>query len=136
MEYFAANKIPQGSYIVLDGVRFDYNATERDVVDTSTLLQMYEDEEISRESFLDMIKPDAKVVATKLGADLAADLITKDVGSTLDLRLTELPVEQAKDEYVNVERIVKTRRRLSKEGATRKQLAGKPKIGRRIKVRK
>lgn len=101
---------------------------------------MYDEEEITREQFIRMINLDSKQLANVLGADQAADLMTVTVGDTLDIRVSSLPVEEADDEFVMVERKIGSKRARSvfgkrAEEKREKQSTAKPKGKRSIKVR-
>lgn len=88
-------------------MEFRYEANETTSLDTDAILNMYDKEEITREQFLRMLSIKASEAKNVLGADVVADLEVKTVGDKLDVRIDTLPVEQEKDEFVAVVRLVR-----------------------------
>ena len=132
-DFWDKSNLPIGSYIRLGGKEYTYEAATKEVIDTSTIIEMYDNGDISREALLDMVKIDKSVAANKLGADVVADLTTKVPGNTIDVRFKNLPVENLDDEYIAVVSKVKVKTKRKVFGAKVKNNNGK-KI-RRIKLR-
>jgi hypothetical protein len=130
-------KLPIGSFVRCAGHEFRYEGAEQTAYDTDAILKAFEEGEITREAFLRIMKVDQKQLANVFGADQAAELTITSVGDTLDIRISSLDVEHEDDEFVMVERKVKTkkgrsvfgRRKEEKEVVTRK-------VKRAIKVRR
>ena len=133
--YWTGNKLPIGSYMRMGGSEFRYEAAESTSYDTDAILQLYDDEDITREQFLQLMKIDPKQLGNVLGGDVAADLSTTTLGDKLDVRISELPVEHDDDEFIMVERNVRKKKKRSVFGkrADAKTQAAQPK--RRIKIK-
>ena len=120
-------------------MEFRYESSETTSLDEEAVFIMYEKKQITREQFLRMMKIDSKEAKNVLGADVVADLEVKTVGDKLDVRVEALPVENAKDEYVAVRRLVRKKIKRSvfgKERDAKDAAAVAPSAGRKIKVRK
>lgn len=136
-DFWSKEKLPIGSYVRLGGEEYRFEAVESEVLDHDEILRRYDDEEISREQFLRMIKVDKKEAGNVLGGDEVADLTRTIVGKTVDIRVSSLPVDNADDEYIGIKRNIKTRRPRIKFGGSDKAKIKTPKgrIKRRVKVR-
>lgn len=134
-------ELPIGSYIRTGGQEFRFEATESTEIANEPILDMFLNEEITREQFLRIFNVHATEAKNILGADQVATLQTTKVGSKLDVRMVDLPVENADDEYIAVAEAVKKqdRRRVFGGGAA-KQRAGteavSPRVKRRIKIKR
>lgn len=131
-------RLPIGSYVRAAGHEFRYAGAVTTTYDTESILDAYENEEITREQFLRLMKVDPKQLANVFGADQAADLTMTTVGDTLDIRVSSLDVENEDDEFVMVERNVQKKQKRSVFGKRKQEaktaVERKPK--RSIKVRR
>lgn len=100
-------------------------------------MKLFEDGTINREQFLRMVKIAATEAKNVLGGDQVADFTVTDVGSTLDIRIINLPVENIDDEYVMENSKVRTRVKRRVFGGKRTNTPRTPsgKVKRRIKTR-
>jgi hypothetical protein len=142
--YWSEEALPVGSFIRASGLEFRYEATKSTVIDPDKVLELYEKKIITREQFLRMVsiaKGEAKNV---LGGDQVAAFEIEEVGDKIDIRVETLAVENANDEFVAVQEVVKTKttkrvvfggHKLQKEVAAVKTVTG-PKLKRVIKVGK
>lgn len=133
-EQWKALGLPIGSYIHIAGLKFDYGATSKEIIDPDAILKMYEDEEITREQYLSMITVNKKPASTVLGGDLVAQHTIETVGDKADIRMEALPVEQEDEEFVYEKDKAKTKRKTF--GKNKVKAGEKAKPRRRIKVRK
>jgi ribosomal protein S20 len=139
--YWTEQQLPIGSFIRSEGMEIRYEANETTSLDAEAVFAMYEKKEITREQLLRMVFISRSEAKNVLGADMVADLEVTTVGDKLDIRIENLPVEQAEDEYVAVQRNVRKKIKRSVFGkaaaaakeAPQQQSIASPK--RRIKTR-
>ncbi len=79
-------------------IRYEANTTSS--IDPERVMELYEKGEISREQFLRTLKINATEAKNVLGGDQVADFTVEDVGTALDIRIAQLPVENIDDEFV------------------------------------
>lgn len=135
-DLWASNGYPIGTFIHCGGVRIMYEAADRQVLDTDAVLKLYDNEKISRETFLRMISISTAEARKSLGGDLVTSLTKEVAGEKADIRIEELPIENAEDEFI----VVKTKRIKVKNpklaDAVQERGKDKEKPGtRRIKIR-
>lgn len=123
----------------MGGVEYRYEATETSSIDVDAVLAMYDNEEITRDQMVRLIKVDKTQASQILGGDQVADLEVTVVGKVADIRTKDLPVEQQEDEAVyrnaKVRRRV-PRRRLGPQKTNATQTKTAPQTKRRVKIRK
>jgi len=98
-------ELPIGSIIRCGGLEFKYEATQTTEIDAGAILDMFLNEEISREQYLRMINVSASEAKNVLGGDQVANLETTKVGNKVDVRVETLPVEFADDEFIGIKAI-------------------------------
>lgn len=138
--HWAENDLPIGSFVRCDGIDIKYEANESAKLPTEEILKMYEDEEITRDQLVRLLNVDRTQAKNILGGDVVADIEVKEVGKTVDIRVSETPIDEIDEEFVGVARKVRMR---SKPKA-RKRIGGsgkvaatpKRKVRRKIKVSK
>lgn len=99
-EHWTKEQLPIGSYIHAGGQQFQYAATETSSIDPEEVMKLYEEGDISREQFLNMVSINAPAAKNVLGGDQVADFTKTVVGNKVDVRMSALPVEQHDDEFV------------------------------------
>ena len=119
-------------------MEFRYEAAESEKLDAEAILELYDNEEITREQFLRMINIDKTQAKNVLGGDLVAELTVTETGKTVDVRIRQLPIEHLDDEYVEVKRAVKMRRKRSVFGrmAATERTTVENKVKRGIKIKR
>lgn len=120
-------------------MEFRYEAAESEKLDADAVLALYENEEITREQFLRMVNIDKTQAKNVLGGDQVAELTVKEIGNNVDVRIKQLPIEQIDDEYVEVKRKVKPKRKRSvfgRKAEAARQPAAEKKPKRGIKVKR
>ena len=129
--------LPIGSYVRVAGHEFRYEGASQTTYDTDAILKAFEEGEITREAFLRIMKVDPTQLKNVFGADQAADLTMTTVGDKLDIRMESLPVENEDDEFIMVERNIKTKQKRSVFGKRKeeKEIVTR-KVKRAIKVRR
>lgn len=136
-DYWEKNNLPIGSFIRCAGEQISYEANETEVLDETAIFQRYKNGEISEEAFLGLIKISITDARKALGADVVAKHTVKKVGAKLDVRFDDLPVENAKDEFIFVNEAVKEQKKRRVFGATKPSVETvKPAMKRKILVRK
>lgn len=86
-EFLLVNKLQPETKFLLDGMEFEYAASEESYIDPKKWLRLYEDGTLSERQFLDAItvrKPDASRI---YGEDRVLKLIVKEKGTRADVRL-------------------------------------------------
>lgn len=96
---------------------------------------MYDDEEITRDQMLRMLKIDKQQAKNVLGGDVVAELTEEVVGKEIDVRIATLPVENDDDEFVAVNRAVKKRVKRRKFGGSEERQSVKDAGRRRVRTR-
>ncbi len=113
-----AQEIPIGSFIHVDGKRIDFSASESSYIDPKQVWDLLKKKQITEDQFLRMLKIDTGEAGKILGADVVADVTVKTVGSKLDIRVTDLPVENKSDNFIAVERKVRAKVERARFGKT------------------
>lgn len=138
--HWTEEQLPIGSYIHAGGMEIRYEANETSAINPERVLELYENEEITREQLLKMMKIGVTEAKNVLGGDQVADFTEKVPGTNVDIRLSELPVENIEDEFVmNVHKVKKRikPRKLFGQGAAKpkaeRSKSGRPKRNIRTK---
>lgn len=137
-DHWTAAQLPIGSYVHAGGFEIRYEANETSAIDPEEVLKLFENEDITRQQFLQMMKISVTDAKNVLGGDQVADFTKTSIGAKIDIRLNDLPVEKVDDEFVmvnaNVRKRVK-RRVFGKDTTSAKTVTPKRKIKRRIKTK-
>jgi hypothetical protein len=99
-DYWQKEGLPIGSYIRTGGTEYRYESNETTSLDAAAIVQMYENEEITKEQFIRMFNVDKGEASKILGGDVIASITITSIGDKLDVRTEDLPIEDAKDECV------------------------------------
>jgi hypothetical protein len=87
--------------VAYSGVLVEYKAADRTEIPPEDFYKMLKDGEITEEQFLKCISVRKSDVSTHVGSDILLTL-EQPVEGDRDIRLTELPPDEAKNEYVLV----------------------------------
>jgi hypothetical protein len=132
--HWTENGIPVGSFIRSDGLEVRFEATESERIDAERVLQLYEDKKISRDQFLRMVSIGKAEAKNVLGGDLVLEYTVKEVGQKADIRVSQTPIEQIDEEFIEIQRKERIRRRKPVGAKTRVSEDVTPKK-RRIKIK-
>lgn len=75
-------------------------------------MELYENDEITREQFLRMISVGKAEAKNVLGGDLVTQFTKTEIGKNADIRISSTPVEQVKDEFIEVNEKRRIRRKV------------------------
>lgn len=117
-------------------IKYETNLSSK--VDAERVMQLYEKNEITREQFLRMVNIAVAEAKNVIGGDQVADFTVEVPGTTVDIRLADLPVENLDDEFVMANHAPKSRTKRRKvfgggTGTRAKTPAARVKKTRRIK---
>jgi len=138
--YWTENQLPVGSYIHAGGMKIRYETNETSHINPEKIMELYENEDIDRDQFLRMIKIGVTEAKNIIGGDQVADFTETVPGKNVDIRLSELPVENIEDEFImNTHKIKRRvqRRKVFGKGQDKKQTTGtSSRAKRRIRTKK
>lgn len=134
--HWQKEQLPVGSYIHAGGLRIRFETNETSAINPERVLELYENEEISRDQLLNMMKIGVTEAKNILGGDQVADFTEKVPGTKMDIRLEELPVENVEDEFVMSAHKVKkriSRRKIYGRGDKAKETGPRTKSGKLVR---
>jgi hypothetical protein len=111
---------PLGTQVAYGGSLIEYKPTDRTEILPEDFYKMLEDGEITKEQFLKCISVRKSDVATHVGSDVLLTLETPTEGDKYDIRVSDMPADDAKHEYVLVPVATGAikRKKLGKKAAT------------------
>lgn len=92
----AAENATPGTFYLFDGKRVAYEVSIADAIAPEDLLEEYEEKRISREQFLRCISVSIGETSNVLGGDVVLALKQPLAGKTPDIRVKDMPVDEAK----------------------------------------
>lgn len=100
-------------------------------------MKEYENGDITREQFLRMVSIGKQEAKNVLGGDQVADFTVKVIGKKVDVRMSQLPVEQMDDEFIMERGLVRTKikRKVFGRSGQAKVAAPVAKEKRKVRVR-
>lgn len=112
-----------------------FEASESEVIDTDAILKLYDKKKITREAMLSMMSISIAEARKSLGGDMVADLSKTKVGDKVDIRIASLPVENANDEFIMVNKKIRTKNPRLGAALNKPQQTDEVAPKRRIKIR-
>lgn len=135
-DFWATEKLPHGSYIVTNGLQIKYEAASSEKLSTEKIIELYEDEEITRDQLINLLNVDRSQANIILGGDIVADITTVEVGKKADIRLDKLPIERLNEEHIEIAHKKTTARRRIKIGRKGEASAkASARVGRKLRIR-
>jgi hypothetical protein len=93
---------PLSTQVAFGGSLFEYKPTDKTEVMPADFYQMLKDGDITEEQFLKCISVRKSDVSTHIGSDVLLTLETPVEGDKYDIRVSDLPKDDEKHEYVLV----------------------------------
>ena len=91
-----------GTFIHYQGHKISYDSAESTVIEPEDLYALLKDGEITEEQFLKCISVRKGDVSKNLGSDVSLTLEKPVKGDNYGVKIAELPIDEAKSEYVSV----------------------------------